>query len=95
MMIFNKNLLGQMKRELEARTQQSWFDAYISTSSRTEQSCVSDYDTYANWMLRNYPEKALIRPFREHHVDQLAILEYMELVDKHNRGVQAVLGAAF
>ncbi len=68
MMIFNKNLLGQMKRELEARTQQSWFDAYISTSSRTEQSCVSDYDTYANWMLRNYPEKALIRPFYNQNV---------------------------
>ena len=68
MMIFNKGLLGQMKRELEARTQQTWFDAYIATSSPTEQSCVSDYDTYANWVLRNHPEKALIRPFYNRNV---------------------------
>lgn len=68
MMIFNKGLLGQMKRELEARTKLTWFDAYISTSSPTEKSCVSEYHTYANWVLRNHPEKALIRPFYNRNV---------------------------
>ncbi len=68
MMIFNKGLLGQMKRDIEARTQQTWFDAYIATSSPTEQSCVSDYDTYANWVLCNHQEKVLVRPFYNRNV---------------------------
>lgn len=68
MMIFNKTLLGQMKQELEERSKQTWFDAYISTSSATELSCVSDYETYANWVLRNHPGKACVRPFYNRNV---------------------------
>jgi len=68
MMIFNKAFLGKMKQELERHSRQKWFDAYISTSSSTETSCVSDYETYANWVLHNYPEKVHIKPFYNRNV---------------------------
>mgnify|MGYP000123064370 FL=1 len=63
MMIFNHDKLREMKLELEAKHNKKWHDVYISTISPNEQSCISDYDTYANWMLYNYPDDIKILPF--------------------------------
>lgn len=79
MMIFNKGFLGQMKAELEARSQMKWYDAYVSTASPVEQSCVSDYDTYSNWVLHNHSEKAVVKPFYNRNVlrTNRGTLEYL------------------
>jgi len=63
MMIFNSDYLKEMKDELEARWNRPWFDVVISTSSSAEQSCVSEYETYSNWVIFHYPEKYIIYPF--------------------------------
>jgi hypothetical protein len=63
MMIFNTKKLTLMKKELEARHGMSWDKAYAGTASETEASCVSDYDTYANWVLRNFPNEVCDRIF--------------------------------
>ena len=55
MMIFNHALLGTMKKEIEQKHGQKWYDAYISSVIVEELSSISDYDTYANWVLYNYP----------------------------------------
>lgn len=62
MMIFNKEKLREMKAELEKKHDKPWDQVYLSTIDEHEASCVSDYDTYANWMLCNYPELMLSRP---------------------------------
>jgi glycosyltransferase involved in cell wall biosynthesis len=64
MMIFNKKKLVEMKEELSNKHRMSWDQAYISTITidEHEASCVSDYDTYANWMLYNYPKLIRNRP---------------------------------
>jgi len=63
MMIFNHKKLKEMKAELESRHNKAWYEVYISTTSAYEQSCISDYDTYANWMMYNYPNEIKIYPF--------------------------------
>ena len=63
MMIFNHDKLKEMKEELETKHNKKWYDVYISTISSFEPSCISDYDTYANWMLYNYPNEVRTHPF--------------------------------
>ncbi len=62
MMIFNKNMLRLMKKEMEAKKGKSWDEVYLSTIDPNEASCISDYDTYANWVLCNFPNKVIQRP---------------------------------
>lgn len=83
MMIFNKKLLSQMKRELESRWQLKWYDVFISTSSPIEESCVSEYETYANWVLRHYPEMSLIRPFFNKSLSRLNIDKLSKLSERY------------
>lgn len=57
MMIFNTDMLRELKNELEQKHLKPWDEVYISTASPYEISCISDYDTYANWVRYNYPKK--------------------------------------
>ena len=57
MMIFNKKMLQDLKLELEQRHGKSWDKVYIETADSTEMSCISDYETYANWVRCNFPSK--------------------------------------
>lgn len=63
MMIFNTKKLALMKQELEKKHGMSWDKAYAGTANSTEASCISDYDTYANWMLCNFPAEVKDRIF--------------------------------
>jgi hypothetical protein len=62
MMIFNKEVLRTMKKELETKHARSWDQVYLSTIDINEASCVSDYDTYANYVLCNYPDRFIQKP---------------------------------
>lgn len=59
MMLFSKTYMRELKAELERKHNQPWDQVYINTSkiNPDEQSCISDYDTYANWVRCNYPER--------------------------------------
>jgi len=63
MMIFNKKLLSEMKQEMEKRWGKSWDQVYLMTINNKEASCVSDYDTYANWVLYHHPNLVTEQPF--------------------------------
>lgn len=62
MMIFNTKNLVEMKSELEKKHGVSWDKVYLSTVNEHDMSCVSDYDTYANWVLCNHPENITTEP---------------------------------
>ena len=52
--------MHELKAELETKNPgMSWDQVYIRTKNikPTEQSCISDYDTYANWVRCNYPNR--------------------------------------
>jgi hypothetical protein len=82
MMIFNHNKLKKMKAELEKKHNKKWFDVYISTVSPEEQSCISDYDTYANWMLYNYSDEVKILPFYNKSISRKYLGSLSDLTEK-------------
>ena len=60
MMMFNKTMMRELKSELEAKHPgKTWDQVYIGTKdiNPNESSCISDYDTYANWVRCNYPNR--------------------------------------
>lgn len=90
MMIFNHDYLREMKKELESKHGKKWFDAYISTSQSGEFSCVSDYETYANWLLVHYPEKCQIVPFYNKSVSRKKLGAYEDIVDEYSNHLKSV-----
>jgi hypothetical protein len=83
MMIFNHDKLKEMKKELEKKHNKSWQEVYLSTASPTESSCISEYDTYANWMLYNYPNEVKIYPFYNKNDSRKNIVTLNELCKKY------------
>ncbi|MBI5078290.1 MAG: glycosyltransferase family 2 protein [Candidatus Yonathbacteria bacterium] len=63
MMIFDCERLKEMKKRIGDLHGATWDKVYLSTIDQKEPSCVSDYDTYANWMKRNYPSEICFTPF--------------------------------
>lgn len=84
MMIFNIELLKEMKDELETKHGMSWDKVYLSTIDDTESSCISDYDTYANWVHVNHPEKVLFTPFYNVSLARSFLAPLPELVKKYS-----------
>jgi len=85
MMIFNRNLLNGMKNDITSRTNLKWYDGYISSCSTRELSGISDYETYANWVLLNYPNKAKIYPFYNRNSSRDIMEEVLEIESNKNR----------
>ena len=63
MMIFDTKMLEQMKKEIENKHNMSWDKAYTNFCDKTVPSGISDYDTYAQWLTYNHPDKVIMKPF--------------------------------
>ena len=63
MMLFNVDKLREMKAEISLLHGSSWDKAYIDCCETTEMSGISDYDTYAQWLVKKYPNEVIIKPF--------------------------------
>jgi glycosyltransferase involved in cell wall biosynthesis len=89
MMIFNNKMLGEMKKELDNKNGKPWDEAYLSTINN-ELSCISDYDTYANWMLCNYPHKVTAEPFYNTSLTRDRFSSVEELRNKYGKRYKSV-----
>lgn len=80
MMIFNKTMFRKLKEELEEKNKKTWDQVYIDTADPQEMSCISDYDTYANWVICNFPEKTKTKVFYNRTLSrkEMAPLEDLE-----------------
>ncbi|MFA6158118.1 MAG: DUF6492 family protein [Candidatus Paceibacterota bacterium] len=85
MMIFNTDKLRMMKAELERRNGSSWDAVYMSTASESEMSCISDYDTYANWVLHNFPDEVGNRAFYNKGLSRDRFSSLEQLTSKYGR----------
>ena len=63
-MLFNKKYLAEMKELIEKRFQKSWYEAYLGVVDTNEVSSISEYEIYSLFLLRNYPEKIILRNWR-------------------------------
>lgn len=84
MMIFNHQKLKEMKKELENKHGKKWYEVYISTKMDNEQSCISDYDTYANWMLYNYPNNVKVLAFYNKSISRKQLVTLDVLKDTYS-----------
>lgn len=62
MMIFSVEMLAEMKQEIVKKHGTTWDQAYINSCDRQENSGISDYDTYGQWLTYRHPKKVLHRP---------------------------------
>jgi len=63
MMLFDVDMLKQMKTEIEKRHDMPWDKAYIACCDKSHPSGISDYDTYSQWFIMHNPDNFLTRPF--------------------------------
>jgi glycosyltransferase involved in cell wall biosynthesis len=87
MMMFNTKFLAEMKSEIERQHNRPWYETYIDTRllDPAEESCVSDYDTYANWVFIRHSDKMLKLPFYNKTLDRSQIEPIPELSKKFNQ----------
>lgn len=85
MMAFDTARISEMKKEIEARHQMTWDKAYIQSCNTKVPSGISDYDTYAQWMLYNHPDEVLTKPFYNRSLRRLKITETKENLSKYQR----------
>lgn len=90
MMIFNHTYLKQLKKEMETKKGGVWYDIYISTSQSGEPSCVSDYETYGNWLLANYPEQCKVLPFYNKSVSRKNLVSYEQVINDFRGKLKSV-----
>ncbi|AKB45107.1 DUF6492 family protein [Methanosarcina vacuolata] len=55
-MLFHKPKLYALKKKIEENTQSSWYSAIINNIDKNETSGFSEYETYGNFVLSNYPQ---------------------------------------
>lgn len=84
MMIFDCKRLKEMKKCMEDLRGAMWDEVYLSTIDQNEPSCVSDYDTYANWMSVNHPNEVCFTPFYNTAFPREKLLSLPELMNKYS-----------
>lgn len=80
MMIFDCDRLREMKKCTVGLYGKTWDKVYLATIDQKENSCVSDYDTYANWMKINYPKEFSVTPFYNTALPREALLTLPNLI---------------
>lgn len=90
MMIFNREMLKSMKKELETKYNKSWDKVYLSTIDTNESSCVSDYDNYANWVLCNYQDKVIQAPLYNTAFNRDRLDEIKKNISKYAKNYKTI-----
>lgn len=90
MMLFDVEYLREMKKEIEIKKGKSWDDAYIDLADPKEASSMSDYDTYANWVLYNHPENVITRPLYNSGVSRSNFDSLNKLTNKYSKKYKTI-----
>ncbi len=62
MMLFSVEHLTTMKNEIATRHHMPWDEAYVAVCNKNNNSGISDYDTYGQWLLYNRPNAVITQP---------------------------------
>ena len=55
-MLFNRSRLASLKSRIEQVGNAPWFTSTINASDLSDASCFSEYETYGQWCIANYPQ---------------------------------------
>ena len=89
MMLFDTIYLKAMKKEIAEKHHAPWDEVYRASAEdgekNQEPSCISDYDTYANWVLYNHPEAVTSIPFYNKSLSRKALAPLASLEEAYAR----------
>ena len=70
-LIVNRYHMQEMKTEIEKHCSKKWQDAIISNLDLKEGSSFSEYALYSSFMIWNYPQKVILKHWRNRGVEKL------------------------
>ncbi|MFA6074533.1 MAG: DUF6492 family protein [Negativicutes bacterium] len=82
-MLINKTKLRILKNEIESKFSLKWYQAIMNSIDYSEISGFSEYETYGNWMLENYPEETDLLYWSNYSTSRINI-DYQTLVKKYS-----------
>jgi len=90
MMVFNCEKLQQMKKEIEDRNGKAWDEVFLSCVDKSKMSPVSEYETYGNWLLKNFPGYQIFQPLYNRAMSTKSFTDYQDLKKKYSSKYQTV-----
>lgn len=84
-MLFDRERLEQLRREIEGRSGKTWIEAIIESIDRNVLSGFSEFELYGNYMVNK-----IRRPWREKELPYSSIADYDTLVERYGRDAWAV-----
>jgi hypothetical protein len=78
-MIFNKEKLNEMISLVEKKyDSESFFDCVLSILDYGEASCMSEWDLYSNYMIKNYPDMCVHRQLKWDSISFVPVKSHLE-----------------
>lgn len=59
-LLFNRTVIFELKQKIEEHCKAEWYKAIINSININEGSCISDYETYGQFVLSNYPNEYIL-----------------------------------
>ena len=81
-MLFHKTKLNALKRKIENTNSLLWYSAIIDNIDKTEMSAFSEYETYGNFVLSNYPHSTKMEYWFNLSLSRSEIAEISRLAEK-------------
>lgn len=63
-MLFNKSMLAQLKRTIEAKHHQKWYSAIMNNMDKTKQFAFSEFETYGNYLYSTHRNRVILKKAR-------------------------------
>jgi len=82
-MIFNKEKLNNMIKQIEDRFNLSFVDSVLSILDYDQGSCISEWDIYANYMILNHPEMCENRQLNWHDIYMVPNQSHIKELKNH------------
>ena len=87
-MFFKKKRVAELKKLIETRHQTDWYSAILDSMNKKKWDSFSEYETYGNFMLKNYPEQIILKSRRNlglkrSSIKNISRINIKELANKH------------
>lgn len=82
-MLFSKKRVFELKKEIESHTNQSWYNAIIDRLNFLNNVSFSEYETYGNWMLKNYKNEIIREYWFNKAISRRKLKNFQELKEKY------------
>lgn len=63
MMLFDVDVVAEMKKEIEGKKKVAWDRAFVGAVVREDVSGISEFELYGHWLLARHPERVKMIPF--------------------------------